>query len=286
MEMYQRAFVMPSSSARCAQLPRATDKVPYYAALKRLRDFLRGDLPDLDMKTLVFPDVKQAVKVEVKREPDTENGDTRGSGGAGGGGSSNDYYDGAGNRTTPDVAPPPPKKKYYPKKKKLPIYSPPPVQPKVEPPEPQEYDSTLGDNAVSPEMNNTQQEEEYLHYSLPPPPQNSMEPNTHDMTDPYSQVSPYAFPTAHPVVSPYFSTPTPPPVSTCNGNFASLTPVSPELLAPSPHAPPVYGFQSPLGWGCETYFQSQPPFYGQQFLTSPGLDRVLTPTEIKLERPD
>ncbi len=49
---------MPNSSARCAQLPRAVDKVPFYAALKKFRDYLRGDLPDLDEAEVVFPEVK------------------------------------------------------------------------------------------------------------------------------------------------------------------------------------------------------------------------------------
>lgn len=33
---------MPSSSARCAQFPRAQDKVHYYIKLKELRDQLKG----------------------------------------------------------------------------------------------------------------------------------------------------------------------------------------------------------------------------------------------------
>ncbi|XP_077981262.1 uncharacterized protein LOC144436353 [Glandiceps talaboti] len=35
-------FVMPSSSARCSQFPRATDKVPFYLQLKKLRNELTG----------------------------------------------------------------------------------------------------------------------------------------------------------------------------------------------------------------------------------------------------
>lgn len=60
-------FVMPSSSARCAQLPRAVDKVPFYVALKKLRDHLCGLLPHLDFTEVSFPDLK--LKVEVKKEP-------------------------------------------------------------------------------------------------------------------------------------------------------------------------------------------------------------------------
>ena len=64
---------MPSSSARCTQLPRAVDKVPFYAALKNLRDHLRGELDDLDMTTVSFPDVflKTAERKDkgIKEEP-------------------------------------------------------------------------------------------------------------------------------------------------------------------------------------------------------------------------
>ncbi|CAG0912656.1 unnamed protein product [Notodromas monacha] len=60
-------WVMPSSSARCAQLPRAADKVPYYVALRKLRDYLNGVLPDLEESEVIFPDVKGIdVKLEVK----------------------------------------------------------------------------------------------------------------------------------------------------------------------------------------------------------------------------
>lgn len=45
---------MPSSSARCAQLPRAADKVPFYAALKKFRDFLNGLIPHMDESECVF----------------------------------------------------------------------------------------------------------------------------------------------------------------------------------------------------------------------------------------
>merc|ERR1719225_647021 len=52
------AWVMPNSSARCAQLPRAVDKVPFYAALKKFRDYIKGDLPELDETEVVFTDIK------------------------------------------------------------------------------------------------------------------------------------------------------------------------------------------------------------------------------------
>lgn len=49
---------MPSSSARCAQLPRAADKVPFYAALKKFRDYLNGQVVDYDESEYVFNDPK------------------------------------------------------------------------------------------------------------------------------------------------------------------------------------------------------------------------------------
>lgn len=49
---------MPNSSARCAQLPRAVDKVPFYAALKKFRDYLKGDIDKLEESEVVFPEVK------------------------------------------------------------------------------------------------------------------------------------------------------------------------------------------------------------------------------------
>lgn len=61
---------MPSSSARCSQLPRAVDKVPFYEALRKFKDHLNGKLPNLDTSEITFPDVflKTAVKKEVKEE--------------------------------------------------------------------------------------------------------------------------------------------------------------------------------------------------------------------------
>ena len=57
---------MPSSSARCAQLPRATDKLPFYIALRKLRDHLCGDLVNLDDSEVTFHDLD--LKVEPKSE--------------------------------------------------------------------------------------------------------------------------------------------------------------------------------------------------------------------------
>lgn len=54
----QYMWVMPSSSARCAQLPRAADKVPFYVALKKFRDYLNGVIPHIDDSECVFADPK------------------------------------------------------------------------------------------------------------------------------------------------------------------------------------------------------------------------------------
>jgi len=58
---------MPSSSARCSQLPRASDKVPFFVALRKLRDHICGRLPrPLDESEVVFPDLD--LKVEPRRD--------------------------------------------------------------------------------------------------------------------------------------------------------------------------------------------------------------------------
>ncbi|KAK3601747.1 hypothetical protein CHS0354_016110 [Potamilus streckersoni] len=61
-------YVMPSSSARCSQLPRAVDKVPFYQALKKLKDYITGVIDTLDDSEVCFPDLelKTAVKSEKK----------------------------------------------------------------------------------------------------------------------------------------------------------------------------------------------------------------------------
>src|SRR4051812_29286945 len=64
-------WVMPSSSARCAQLPRAADKVPFYAALKKFRDYLNGLVPEYDETDYVFNDPKYSqisTEAELKDE--------------------------------------------------------------------------------------------------------------------------------------------------------------------------------------------------------------------------
>lgn len=49
---------MPSSSARCSQLPRAEDKLPFYVGLRKLRDFVNGKLHSLNETEITFPDIK------------------------------------------------------------------------------------------------------------------------------------------------------------------------------------------------------------------------------------
>lgn len=73
---------MPSSSARCAQLPRAEDKLPFFLALKKLRDFVRGELAELPDSEVVFadytefrvtqPDPKSIRKAERRRKRKAE----------------------------------------------------------------------------------------------------------------------------------------------------------------------------------------------------------------------
>ncbi|XP_050707526.1 trithorax group protein osa-like isoform X2 [Eriocheir sinensis] len=59
-------WVMPSSSARCAQLPRALDKVPFYTALRKFRDFLKGTLKELNEEEITFINAKvKNLKMEV-----------------------------------------------------------------------------------------------------------------------------------------------------------------------------------------------------------------------------
>lgn len=73
-----RIWVMPSSSARCAQLPRAVDKVPFFAALKRYKDYLNGKIEGkvdesefvLDLEMKGFPR-KNAEEAPAEEAPET-----------------------------------------------------------------------------------------------------------------------------------------------------------------------------------------------------------------------
>ena len=60
-------WVMPSSSARCAQLPRAVDKVPFFSALKKFKEILNGEISNVDDSELTFP------SVVLKNKPKLEN---------------------------------------------------------------------------------------------------------------------------------------------------------------------------------------------------------------------
>ena len=65
---------MPSSSARCAQLPRAADKVPFYIALRKLKDYLNGIITELDEEELIFTDdkLKQIGNAAMKFKDDLD----------------------------------------------------------------------------------------------------------------------------------------------------------------------------------------------------------------------
>ena len=48
---------MPSSSARVAQLPRAADKVPFFEALRKFRDYLNGKIDNIEECEVTFASV-------------------------------------------------------------------------------------------------------------------------------------------------------------------------------------------------------------------------------------
>ncbi|XP_033201516.1 uncharacterized protein LOC117163389 [Bombus vancouverensis nearcticus] len=47
-------WVTPSSSARCANFPRMTDKLHFFTSLKKYLQFLKGEIKDIDMKEFLF----------------------------------------------------------------------------------------------------------------------------------------------------------------------------------------------------------------------------------------
>ncbi|XP_017288326.1 G/T mismatch-specific thymine DNA glycosylase isoform X1 [Kryptolebias marmoratus] len=73
-------FLMPSSSARCAQFPRAQDKVHFYIKLRELRDQLKGvqrstEIQEVDYKfdlTLAKEDAKRLAIKEEQYDPGYE----------------------------------------------------------------------------------------------------------------------------------------------------------------------------------------------------------------------
>jgi hypothetical protein len=68
MQQMSRCSII-SRGKECDSTPRAVDKVPFYASLKKLRDYLRGDLKELDDSEVCFPDLElKVVKKEHKQE--------------------------------------------------------------------------------------------------------------------------------------------------------------------------------------------------------------------------
>ncbi|XP_057185801.1 G/T mismatch-specific thymine DNA glycosylase isoform X2 [Triplophysa rosa] len=73
-------YLMPSSSPRCAQFPRAQDKVHFYIKLKELRDQLKGVLPTQEIEetnysfdlTLAKEDAKKMAIKEEQHDPGYE----------------------------------------------------------------------------------------------------------------------------------------------------------------------------------------------------------------------
>ncbi|XP_070686879.1 G/T mismatch-specific thymine DNA glycosylase [Pempheris klunzingeri] len=60
-------YLMPSSSPRCAQFPRAQDKVHFYIKLKELRDQMKGVAPSLEVKETDYSFDLQLAKEDAKR---------------------------------------------------------------------------------------------------------------------------------------------------------------------------------------------------------------------------
>ncbi|NWR47218.1 TDG glycosylase, partial [Regulus satrapa] len=60
-------YVMPSSSARCAQFPRAQDKVHYYIKLKDLRDQLKGIAPNTEVQEVKYTFDLQLAQEDAKK---------------------------------------------------------------------------------------------------------------------------------------------------------------------------------------------------------------------------
>ncbi|KAM7415093.1 hypothetical protein PAMA_019768 [Pampus argenteus] len=60
-------YLMPSSSARCAQFPRAQDKVHFYIKLRELRDQLRGVQKSTDIEEIDYRFNLQLAKEDAKR---------------------------------------------------------------------------------------------------------------------------------------------------------------------------------------------------------------------------
>lgn len=60
-------YLMPSSSPRCAQFPRAQDKVHFYIKLKELRDEMKGLAPSKEIEETEYSFDLQLAKEDAKR---------------------------------------------------------------------------------------------------------------------------------------------------------------------------------------------------------------------------
>ncbi|XP_041794999.1 G/T mismatch-specific thymine DNA glycosylase isoform X2 [Chelmon rostratus] len=60
-------YLMPSSSPRCAQFPRAQDKVHFYIKLKELRDQMKGLVPNPEVEETQYSFDLQLAKEDAKR---------------------------------------------------------------------------------------------------------------------------------------------------------------------------------------------------------------------------
>ncbi|KAG7221112.1 hypothetical protein INR49_017553 [Caranx melampygus] len=60
-------YLMPSSSPRCAQFPRAQDKVHFYIKLKELRDQMKGLVPNPEVMETKYSFDLQLAKEDAKR---------------------------------------------------------------------------------------------------------------------------------------------------------------------------------------------------------------------------
>ncbi|XP_053319530.1 G/T mismatch-specific thymine DNA glycosylase isoform X2 [Spea bombifrons] len=61
-------YVMPSSSARCAQFPRAQDKVHHYIKLKDLRDHLKGIESTREVQEVQYTFDLQLAQIDAKKQ--------------------------------------------------------------------------------------------------------------------------------------------------------------------------------------------------------------------------
>lgn len=64
----QALYLMPSSSARCAQFPRAQDKVHFYIKLRELRDQLKGVGRSTDIQEVAYSFDLQLAKGEFSQQ--------------------------------------------------------------------------------------------------------------------------------------------------------------------------------------------------------------------------